>query len=516
MNEAKRIEELASLISKNDLKVFSVRSLMPRFAQIQDQNPYRHDQVLRNVQYALEKKALDNPHATITAEELSKIANEFASFGSTENFVRIFADVLPEGLPSVDQTTQHLESVRHTYNDDVPRSTNEETALEVDESESLTLDVPNVYSKIFDKQDQKFGYLRNPELINRGQYLVEDELRGLGHTTKVAYTTCNTDTLLYSTAVDTDFGKQQIFIPVEMNDNQVLYPTSFATSEKIYELSKQGMDHFLNDKKVEFFGQHMKVADSVRDNLFTDTVREMKNDGSIEVDENSYVEEKVAMPNELASIEEILEDSILRKESKYADKVDYAIASVRDELTKCGYQSQLRFVGDNERGVNIVATVQAPEGKFDIKIPVEIFGSQVLLPSKFASVTPSNSEIEVSASEYPISKEGLRSFIANNQEGIIPVRYSGQMISLGFNDLRKTIHQAVRDKRFSVAEQALNVIADKYGEEHHAQAMDDYKGWLLNASLDFKDNFGLGMRASTGVKEHGWEGEIMTNQVKLT
>lgn len=516
--EVKKIQELAAVIGNNDLKQYPVQGLLARFASFEEQ--FRYDQVVRNVQQVLEKKAFDNPQTVVSAEELSQIANQFATLGSTDNFKTVVGDLLPETVVEKDKKDdQFLDANRHLYTDEGTRSPETEAAIEVDEDESLQLEVPNAYAKVFDKQDSKYGYLKNPELVGRGQYLVEDELRGLGHTAKVEYSTCNTDTLLYVAAVDTDFGKQRIFIPVEMVDSQVLYPTSFATNSKIYELSKQGLNHFLADKKADYFGKHMKVADGVRDNMFTDTVREMKQQDGFEVDENTHLDEKAVMPDELIPVEKVLEDAMFQKESAYSkEQIFTAVRAVREELTRCGYQSQLRFIGDNKDGVNVSATVQTPEGNLSIKVPVEVTKEGgVLFPAKFVSAAPVEEDVQVEAPEYKLSKEGLAEYIANNQESVLPVRYSGEMVGLNFNALRRAIFQSVRQQRYAVAEQALNVIADKYGEDSHAAAMEDYKEWLLNKTLDFKDNFGLGMRASTdGIKEPGWDGEIVTNQIKLT
>lgn len=506
-NEVETIQQLANLIDMNDLKVYPVRALLNRFANVEDQ--FRYDQVIRNVQRVLEKKAFDRADAIISAEEFSKIANQFATLGSVENFKNVFADVLPETATVKDDSIEKANAMRHSYIDEGTRSLEASTAIEVSEDEPLTLDVPQVYADLFSKADRKYGYLASPELVRRGQYLAEDELRNAGHSTKVKFALSNEDTLLYTATISTDFGRKQIFVPVDMQQGQVLYPAVFATDKKIYELSKFGMDQFLNEMKVAFFESQMKTAGLHRDSFFTSTVREMKKAAGLEVDENTTLEPKVALPTELADLGAMLENIGLQQSSKYSrDQITAATRVVSDEIGKCGYVSKVTFAGDNEIGMNIAAIVEAPEGKFEIIVPVPVTASGILFPSKFVS--------KIGEAPNSLSKVGFRNFITSSQAKLIPVRYSSEMVSLDFNSLCRVIHTATTQKDYTTAEEALNVISDKYGEENHAKALADYQGWLLGGSLDFKDNFGLGKRASVGEKEPGWEGAIMTSQIKLT
>lgn len=507
MNNVETIQQLAALIDTNDFKVYPVRSLLNRFANVEDQ--FRYDQVIRNVQRVLEKKAFDRADAIISAEELSKIANEFATLGSVENFKNVFADVLPETMTSKDDSSEKASAMRHTYFDEGARSldASSNVGMEVSEDEPLTLDVPEVYADLFSKADRKYGYLAAPELVRRGQYLAEDELRNAGHSTKVKFALSNEDTLLYTATLSTDYGRKQIFVPVEMQQGQVLYPAVFATDKKIYELSKFGMDQFLNEMKISFFESQMKTAGSHRDTFFSNTIREMKRAAGLEVDENTTLENKVALPTELADLGAMLENIGLQQSSKYTrDQITAATKVVSDEIGKCGYNSKTAFAGDGEDGINVAAIVEAPEGKIEIIVPVPVTASGLLFPSKFV----------VATKEIPLSKVALKTYISSNQAQLTPVRYSSEMISLDFNSLRRIVHSATTQKDYTTAEQALNVISDKYGEENHMKALADYQAWLLGGSLDFKDNFGLGARSSIGEKEPGWEGAIMTSQIKLT
>jgi hypothetical protein len=208
----------------------------------------------------------------------------------------------------------------------------------------------------------------------------------------------------------------------------------------------------------------------------------------------------------------MLENIGLQQSSKYTrDQINAATRVVSDEIGKCGYNSKTVFAGDNEIGMSVAVVVEAPEGKFEAVVPVPVTANGILFPSKFTSKNATQTD-----PVYSLSRAGFKTFIASNQAKLIPVRYSSEMVSLDFNSLRKIIHTATTQKDYVTAEQALNVIVDKYGEENHAKALADYQGWLLGGSLDFKDNFGLGARASVGEKEPGWEGVIMTSQIKLT
>ena len=506
-NEVETIQQLANLIDMNDLKVYPVRALLNRFANVEDQ--FRYDRVIRNVQRVLEKKAFDRADAIISAEEFSKIANQFATLGSVENFRNVFADVLPETIVTKDNAAEKANTMRQSYYDDGARNLEASTGMEVSEDEPLTLDVPQVYADLFSKADRKYGYLAAPELVRRGQYLAEDELRNAGHATKVKFALSNEDTLLYTANVSTDFGRKQIFVPVEMQQGQVLYPAVFATDKKIYELSKFGMDQFLNEMKVAFFESQMKTAGLHRDSFFTNTVREMKKAAGLEVDENTTLETKATLPTEMADLGAMLENIGLQQSSKYSrDQISAATKIVSDEIGKCGFNCKTTFAGDNEIGINIAATVEAVEGKFEVIVPIPVTANGILFPSKFAGA--------IGETPLPLSKAGFKTFIASSQAKMIPVRYSSEMVSLDYNSLRRVIHTATTQKDYSTAEQALNVISDKYGEENHAKALADYQGWLLGSALDFKDNFGLGVRSSIGEREPGWEGAIMTSQIKLT
>lgn len=543
-NDLEKMRALAQVIETNDLKCYSAKTLSSYFTSIEDS--YRHDQVIRCVGQVLEKKAFDNPNGIVTGEELSKLANQFAGLGSVENFKKVCADLLPVALTEDNTQEQHIESTRHNYFEDGSRIPSKEAQLEIDEFDLAKTEVPNVLANIFDKQDMKLAHVAvSEELTNRGEYLVADELKGLGLDSIVVYTVCNNDTLLYTASIDTEIGKQVVYVPVEMVNGQVLYPTSFAIANRIFELSKEGVQQFLNIRRAEHETKQNTVATAARDTFLTDVAREVKsNDGSIEVDEHTLAESdfagsEVKMPEALIPVAEILENSIIRKESKYKDnEINLVIGMVRDELTKLGYaNTTIKFEGDNKKGLNISAAVQTPEGKFDIVVPVEVSNGQVLYPTAFAGVRDMDlmkkidtekakdkseekddeEEVEITSSSYDLTKEGFQKFITANLENAIPVRYSSDLIDLQFNDLRKIMYKAVADKRYTVAEQALSVIADKYGTEHHAAAMEDYRGLLTGASLDYKDNFGSTMR-STNFEDtrDSWTGEMVTSQIKLT
>jgi hypothetical protein len=484
------IQGLADLLALDTFKTFAAGDLARRFASVGEK--HRYDLVIRNVGGAIERMAQKDPNQTISSQDILNLYNSFVRLDPGSEFKQVFADLLPsEDLPETEKNV--FEGKRIPYNEGVRDiSMVEAEAIEVDEWEAaIGAPVQSLIPGIerFNTEIIQNSTLHDPKLIETGSALVKTHLETIGcsdvrASLKHGVKGC----LLYLASFPTTRGTVHINVPVAVKEGQPEVPDLFAdvTGDKIYAFNRAGLETLIGDMAEIREDLQTKKISKIRTTMATDIVRDPVNVGTpdTEVDEvETYVSEIVPkalseISPELADVEAILEDAILRKSSRYSDKViQIGHNLVADEIRRVGYRADTRFVGDNERGMTFDATLWTKKGKVEVSVPVEVADGNVLFPSMFVSDDGSISHLNRQEIEAMLDKEEL----------IEVPRYTAALVDMDYNSLRKIIHTATFDRKHNVAREALYLINDKFGSDAHASAIADYQMWIEEATADYSD-----------------------------
>lgn len=490
-NTKEIIQSLADLLALDTFKTFAANELVQRFASVEEK--YRYDPVIRNVGGAIERMAQRDPNMTISSQDILGLYNNFIRLEPNSEFKRVFADILPTEEPTQEEEKNNFERRRIPYNEGVRDiSTVEAEAIEVDEWEAaiehpVEAIVPGIEK--FNPELIQNSTLHDPRLIEAGSALVKSQLETIGcNNVRAALKHGVKGCLLYLASFPTTRGTVHINVPIAIKAGQPEVPDLFAdaTGNRVYAFNEEGLGVLIEDMVEIREDLQARKAGRIRTTMATDTVRDPANmnTSAIEVDEvEAYVTENAPkklneINPELANVEAILEDAIIRKASRYSDKViQIGHGVVADELRRVGYKADTRFAGDNERGMTFDATLWTKRGKVEVSIPIEVAEGNVLYPSLFVSDDGSVGHISQAEIEAMLDKEEL----------VEVPRYTAALVDMDYNSLRKIIHKATFDRKHNVAREALHLINDKFGVDAHKSAIADYQLWIEEATADYSD-----------------------------
>lgn len=484
------IQALADLLALDTFKTFAAGDLVKRFASVEDE--HRYDPVIRNVGGAIEKMAQRDPGHVVSAEEIQRLYQNFVGLNPQSQFKKVFADLLPtEDLAAASRNP--FDRKRVPYHDESrDLTTAQKEAIDVDEWEaaleqSVEALVPGVAK--FDPNLLANNVMHNPELVNAGRDLVRTQLEvlgcmdvraGLKHGVK--------NCLLYLASFSTPIGTVHMNIPIEIKNGEPQVPEVLAdiTGKNIYAFNTAGIAKAVADIMERRAQAQQLNIDSRRAN-FTSDVRDTSQD-AIEVDEvEAYAQEVVPgkrlseINPELANVEAILEDAVIRKASRYTEQaIKLGRDIVTEEFKKQGYKCDARFVGDHNRGMTFDATLWTKKGKVEVSVPVEVAEGDVLFPAVFVADDGEVHKLDRAEVEAMLDVEGLAE---------IP-RYSAALVNMTYNDLRKIVHKATFDRKHNIAREALTLIKDKFGNEAHTAAVSDYQEWIEEATRDYEQRCG--------------------------
>ena len=482
------IQGLVDLLALDTFRTFAASDLVQRFASVEDK--YRHDPVIRNVGGAIEKIANKEPSRMITAEEVSKLYNSFVGLNPQTPFKEIFTDILPTTEETKVVAKNAFAKKRIPYNNverDLTTANKEE--IEVDEYQAA-LEQPVEVLGVDKVVPTPSLAAHKPELIKAGSELVKSQLEALGCTNvRTSLKFGSTKGLLYLASFPTTAGTLHVNVPLVVENEQPEVPELFAdiSGKTTYAFNQQGVEKLVNDTIEQRRDSDLNAADAIRYNYTSDTIREPTKAAAIEVDEvQAYVEEVVppklsTISPELADVEAILEDAIIRKASRYNEQtIGLGRNLVSDEFKKIGYKSDVRFAGDHNKGMHFDATLWTKKGKVEVSVPVEVAEGNVLFPSQFVADDGEVRSIEPHQVAAMLDKEEL----------VEVPRYNAAFIEMDYNSLRKVIHAATFDRKHNVAREALTLIHDKFGTDAHNAAVADYQEWIAQASVDYSTRCG--------------------------
>jgi len=482
-DKIKKIKQMADLVLLHEDQKFNVADLAGRFASVEDK--YRHDMVIRNVGGAIEIMAKRNPDLMVSAGEISAMYNHFSGLQPDNQFKQAMGDLLSGQSVESNRVAEEEFVVknRQTFTDGVRDLQAAQAEIEIDEDEAaLDEPVPIIGIQRFDPEELRANTRHDKKLIAEGAKLVATQLQSLGcqgakAQLKYAVSKC----LLYLASFPVPQGHVYVNIPIEVTeDKELQIPSVIAdrAGRKLYAFSNDGVNELLYTEMEARENAQVEAADAIRQNITTADRSPRSED--IEVDETeAYVADQspVKMPEELVDIEAVLQNAVSRKESGYTQEaINSSRTVVASELAKLGYKNiDIRFAGDNEQGMQFDATLLTIKGKMDITVPVQLVQGNILFPTKFAA---DDGEI------HELNSQEITSLL-EKPEVVDPVRYSASLVDMSYNSLRKIVHSAVFDRKLNIAQEALALIKDKFGADHHNNAVADFDMWLKEAGQDY-------------------------------
>jgi len=482
------VRKLADLLALDEARSFNVKDLARRFANTEEK--YRYDQVIRNVGGVVEKMARHtSSNHSLSPKQVFDLYNRFVALNPNTKFREVFGDLLPQS-EQTKKGENPLERKRHDYNSpERDLATAKQAAIEVDELEAaLEHPVETIAPGIekFDPSLLKNQTLHDPKLISAGNILVTTQLQtlGLGNIrAELKYGVKNC--LLYLASFPTVKGRIFVNVPLAVENSIPQVPSVFAdlTGKRLYAFSREGVEKLLNEIDTIREELHLETANAKRHNMSTGHRELNASAKAIEVDEvETYVSEvsppKLSKLNpELADVEAILANAVLRKASKYTDKlINTGRSLVAQECAKHGYKySDVRFAGDVDSGMLFDTVLQTRKGRLELTVPIEVTDGVPLFPTRFAADDGEVHQLNCDELESVIGAEGATE----------PVRYSAALVGMDYNSLRKVIHRATFDRKHSIVKEALNLVHDQFGTDAYNTAVTDYQDWLEQASQDF-------------------------------
>lgn len=270
-------------------------------------------------------------------------------------------------------------------------------------------------------------------------------------------------------------------------------PESTMNPSEIYELYDQFVSMNPETEFTEIFEPYLPEKEGKPDSLdevnrmrhtyYEDAPRDLSEVSSArttEVIEGDEIEKK-EVPAEFKPLVEDVEDKLARDTSGFSKElINRAHELIVGELNSLGVKGQVRFSRRKGSSMVFATSLDTEKGTIQVDIPIEVADEKILYPVTFV----------YKDAVHALTEEGLERFIRKFGAEAEPVKYPGEMLDMTFNQLRKEIHKAVFERNYARATECLNVVSDKFGEDIHKNAIQDYQNWLKEASQDYSTRCG--------------------------
>lgn len=452
---AKMILDVTQELFLQENKITTAKLLLPRLQQAALEN--RRDLTIRQICDAVERLASKNPTQEITPKEVEYFYNTFYTPGT--KFKELFADFL-----SNDKKKSKGSSDRLSYfGESRDLSDVAQNACEVDEFDSM-FENRNLVDKAISYSESEEPKLHYAAL------LCEEEIRQTNrisnHSLKLRHKTPNL--LIYQAQIRTVAGDAEVFIPVELKEGNPLVPQVMATTETVYTLDQQGVDSLTEELIHKNYLQDQQKIAEIR--IACGQQDDIRNDhyGEIEVDEFEFKTPQLSLGVE--EIEQTLKNAIIRKESRFAEKIDLGRKLVEAELGDLGLtNSRVSFDGDFSHGLTYKCKLNTRCGSVDVSVPVEVENNKILTPTVFA----------IEDQIWDLNHQGLNDALAKfePQEESDP-----RLVACSYPELKKQLKRSAHQRKPKLAKQILTIIAEKFDPYYFNASIDDYQTWLEEVS----------------------------------
>lgn len=426
--------------------------IIKRFSKSASIRP--NDQLIGNMRDVIVKRA--SSQMFFSQADVGELYTEmYGISGGQTSFRTELGDLLPEGM--------QLAKVSHTGSN---IRKNEEIHPEpIYKDSSLS----NAFSVLFSLgADSSFASFKDSD-SKAVEKVVMSKLNKLGKSPTHLKVSGQNEHFALATAIYQDRRHNQLAlnIPVPIKDGQPKEPTQMIEAGNLVALTKESL--YVHLKEVSHY---KKVA--AKAHIGGDVGR-----NRIEVD-------KIVVP---ASLEKWADfDTNMIKAGKHfsPEQVNIGVAMISSEISSYAkVKAQVKVANSDESGIVFSATFPTPKGgNVTVAVPVEYHNGSPILPSRFAV----NASLNNTHSYYDFDRAGFDSLWTQLADGSIADTYNrvsrihGEMGKMSYHQLLDQIITAAATKDFSLAEDAIGVVRDRFGEDFAKKALNQYATLLKHAS----------------------------------
>lgn len=452
----KQLLHLANgLIKEADMGTeYTTKYVVGRFEAAIDEYP--HDPVIRSVAQVITKQASKGKLVT-SQKELYDIYNHFAALSANSIIKEAVGDLLYPVTNAPKSTISN--ETAYTYRSNTP-----ELNFKVEH---------NPLENIFDKNANIKTYY-DPTIAKLGKGLLKQELINIGVPSTdinvVAGIGDNT-AIIYDVIFTNKLGTAHIPIFIEA-ENGVRPPTHFYSKNQFVELTAENLNKCI-------------VANASFDEIKNVKMNGLKTSSSIISPSFAFEEDapaaitidRVTMPDALKDLA-AFEEAVMDSTTPFAPElVRTAKALCSRELKDMGFNAQISLSDATDNCITCKAELDSSKGKVEIKLPVEIIDNRAQIPSLFYSESDKEKI-------YDFSQTELSNYLTSAKSGRHQImRYSNDFYNMSLGQLKDEIMTGVANKDYLRAEQAINRIEDKFGQDYHRAAISDYAKFLAHSSV---------------------------------
>jgi hypothetical protein len=487
-NPADIILQAVASLMQQDQKVFLAGPLATRLASVESDSRFQYDPVARNIATQISKVASGNPEALVTADQIDRFYKQIESLYPNTEFKTAFADLFPGVIPQPVALDTSSNPSRHGYTENDRKIGDSEISV-VENQDDVEHHIPEF----------KIGATFKPELHRFAEKAITHELCQFGASNlRVAHKTNGPNLMVYVAQFVSPTGRHSVVVPIQVQNDTVILPEVFGREDRMYNFSKEGFAKFENDNLQIANVRATTAADQLRHAESVDAIRNPGalenyiNEDTVEVAENDQIDPLAPALNNFSDIEATLSNAILRKQSKHNQRtISAASEVVARELKGLGQHETPVFAGDGKNGdILFAAQIVKNQKTASVLIPVETRGQTVLFPTVFA----------MAEQEYPLTQGGIEvAFEKNAPQMEFSVKTSN-LAEANYNTLRQTVYASVMENDHTRAQEALQVVASKFGKEAIANVMKDYQDWIIKARTVSKNDIvkaGLGSKMTS-------------------
>lgn len=434
-------------------ETFTSEYVIKRFAQAASNNP--HDQLIGHMRDVLVKRA--SKQMFFNQKEIGNLFNEmYGISGGQTAFRNELEDLLPENMKFAKVAHRGSQLRKQEENELAP----------IYEDSKLS----NALSVIFSLDaDSAFGTFKTAD-SKAVEKVVLSKLSKLGKTPIHVKVAGQNEHFVLATAIYQDRNHNQLAvqIPVPIVNGQPREPSQMVEDGKLAELNKDNLYIHLKE------ASHYKKA-SAKNRIGGDIARDR-----VEID-------KAVIPASLESLAKFDTDMIKAANYFTPEQVYLGASMVASELASYAKaKAQVKVANSNPQGITFSANLPTPKGKnIVLDIPVEYHNGKPILPSRFlVNASTVNDAYEY----YDFDEKGFETLWEHLSDDEVSDTYhrisrvDSEMGKMSYHQLLDQVITASAKKDYALAEDAIGVIRNNFGEEFALKALNKYATLLKYAS----------------------------------
>lgn len=446
-NISKLAKEAQKILHKmQNGKTYTAKYVCDRFDKAASQHPT--DQLIGNMRDVLHKVA--RSQAFFSENEIAKCYNEMYGFaGGMTAFRDELGDLLPDSFGKM-QTKVASNDNMQADSDQSAISLSSETELSKAFEGIFNLTSGAKVASYSDSTIKKAERVTKAQLVSHG--MQPDSVKAVSG---------NQHYLLCVASFATPSGGfVDVKIPVQIMRGMPAFPDKMIVQSELVDINKHNLYLFVKDE------MHHKSASTRQ--KFAD-----------ERGADALKEQHIVVPEALRDVSNF-EDALVAAATSYThEQIKVATNIVSNELAAIGNSgSQIKIASSNDKALTLSASIKTPIGITKILVPVEFHNGRAILPSKFAA------DVHGAKNEYDFCNSGLSAFIQDVSSRRVTAsisREASSMDKMSYHELVDQIINGVTSKDYKLAEDALDIIGNKYNESF-AAAFDRYSSLMKSAT----------------------------------